>query len=350
MATLRGCAVGAGYFSHFHYDGWKRVPGAEIAALCDLDEAKAQAVAQRYGIPRVYTGFEQMLDAEKPDFADIVTPPPTHLELVRAAAERGIATVCQKPLAPSFAEAEAIVKICEEAGIRFAVHENWRFQPWYREIKKLIGAGAIGDLHSIYFRLRMGDGWGGDAYLARQPYFREYPRMLVYETGVHFIDAFRYLAGEVRRVYARMKKLNPVIRGEDRCVIHFEFESGAEALWDANRYNEPNFPNPRYTFGECLAEGTGGAIRLDGGANLTVQPLGLPEREHDYAREDRGFAGDCCFAFQRHFAERMLDGGPFETSGREYLKTLAVQEAVYQSAAEGRPVDIRPPRLDGGNP
>ncbi len=72
------------------------------------------------------------------------------------------------------------------------VHDNFRFQPWHREFRRLLDAGAIGRLHSISCRTRMGDGWQPDAYLARQPYFRTMPQLLIYETGVHFIDVYRY--------------------------------------------------------------------------------------------------------------------------------------------------------------
>jgi predicted dehydrogenase len=111
-------------------------------------------------------------------------------------------------------------------------------------------------------------------------------------------------------------------------------------IYDANRYNETPAKNPRYTFGEFLVEGNGGSLRLFTDSRLTVQPLGESEREIEYAREDRNFAGDCCYCTQRHFVDRMLDGKPFETAGEEYLKTLAVQEAVYASAASGAPVKI----------
>ena len=71
---------------------------------------------------------------------------------------------------------------------------------------------------------------GPDAYLARQPFFREYTRLLVYETGVHFIDTFRFLLGEVTGVYARLRRLNPVIRGEDAGQLLLEFANGATAI------------------------------------------------------------------------------------------------------------------------
>ena len=84
----------------------------------------------------------------------------------------------------------------------------------------------------------MGDGWGENAYIPRQPYFREYPRLLVFENGVHFIDTYRYLAGEISRVTAWHRRLNPVIKGEDCALVVFEFANGALGEWDANRYNE----------------------------------------------------------------------------------------------------------------
>jgi predicted dehydrogenase len=339
MSRLKGVAIGAGYFSRFQYEAWTRIPEVEITALSNRDVDKARPLMDAHGVPRHYTDYREMIETERPDFVDVITPPETHREMCRFAAERGAHVICQKPLAPTFEEAEAIVKEVRATGVRFMVHENWRFQPWHREIRRLLDGGAVGErLFSLAFRMRMGDGWGDDAYLARQPYFRDYPRLLVYETGVHFIDTYRYLGGRIDRVYARLRRLNPVIAGEDCGLLLFDFASGAVGLLDANRYNEPDFPNPRYTFGEFLVEGDQGSIRLHGDGRITVQPLGEAEREHEYPHEDRNFAGDCCHAIQRHFVDRMLDGGPFETSGEDYLQTLAVQEAVYESAATGVPV------------
>ena len=258
MSTFKAVAVGAGYFSHFQYEAWQRIPEVTVTAFCNRNTDRAKQITDKYGIARHYTDYREMLEKEKPDFVDIITPPPTHLEMCKAAADLGINVICQKPFAPTFKEARQIVDYANKAGIRFMVHENWRFQPWHREIRKLLDDGAVGDkIHSLYFRSRMGDGWGQDAYLDRQPYFRDYPQLLVYENGVHFIDTYRYLAGQIKRVYAVLKKLNPVIAGEDSGVIIFHFESGATGVWDANRYNESNYDNPRYTFGEFLVDGNG---------------------------------------------------------------------------------------------
>jgi predicted dehydrogenase len=339
MSKLKAVVVGAGYFSRFHYEAWTRIPEVDIVAACDLDASRVEVMCKEHDIPRSYTSFAEMLDTETPDFVDIVTPPATHLELCREAAQRKVHIICQKALAPDFETAQAIVEVTSNAGIRFMVHENFRFQPWHREIKKLLERGVIGGkLFNVLFRMRQGDGWGEDAYLDRQPYFREMEQLLVYETGIHFIDTFRYLAGEVSSVYAQLSRLNPVIAGEDAGIILFQFENGATGLWDANRYNESNHPNPRYTFGEFLVEGDQGSIRLYSDGRLTVQPLGKPETDHAYAHEDKGFAGDCVYAAQRHFIDQYLADAPFETGGDAYLKSLRVQEAIYESAKTHLPV------------
>lgn len=339
MKPLKSVAIGAGYFSQFHFDAWSRIEGVELVAVCDLDPSVAEAAAKKYGIAASYTNVIEMLDEIEPDFVDIITRPDSHLELVREAVARGIPIICQKALAPSFNEAQEIVGVAADAGVPMMVHENFRFQPWYREIKRLINEGAIGDkLHAVSFRCRTGDGWQEDAYLARQPYFREMPRLLIFETGVHFIDTFRYLAGEIEGVYATLAKHNSDIQGEDAATVMFEFASGASGLWDGNRFNEPVSQDARLTFGEALIEGNGGSIRLYGTGKLALQPLGEPEAEVEYSFENRNFAGDCVLATQQHFVDCLRNGATFETSGHEYLKTLGVVEAIYQSAEQRTPV------------
>ena len=341
MKKYKGVGIGAGYFSHYQYEAWNRIPEVEITAVCNLHQDKGVDIQLKYGVARHYTDYREMINQEKPYFIDVITPPETHLEMCKYAAKRGIHVICQKPLAPTMEEAKALVEIVNKSEIRFMVHENWRFQPWYREIKKMLDQGVIGEVHSVFFRKRMGDGWGENAYIPRQPYFRKYPRLLVYENGIHFIDTFRYLFGEVKEVYAKTRKLNPVIAGEDWAIIQFEFETGINVLWDANRYNEPNYENPRYTFGEMLIDGMGGSLRLYADGRITIQSLGHKEVDHSYSPSKEGFAGDCVYETQRHFIDVLMNNTSlFETSGDEYLKSLHVQETVYESALLKKPLKV----------
>lgn len=282
-----------------------------------------------------------MLDTKKPDFVDIITPPETHLEVVQLAAARGIAIICQKPVAPTWEECIAVVETARRAGVRLMIHENFQWQPWYREMRRQLDVGTLGELLSVSVRTRLGDGWQEDAYLARQPFFRTYPRLFVYETCVHFLDTFRFLGGEITSVYARLQKRNPAIEGEDAAQIVCGFTSGATAILDASRYNEADTADARYTFGLVRLDGSKGRLELDLEGNLTLKLLGQPSRRIDYPRTREGFAGDCVYAIQRHFVDRMLDGAPFENTGEDYLKSTALMEACYRSSASGQAVTPR---------
>ncbi|MEM9928324.1 MAG: Gfo/Idh/MocA family oxidoreductase [Bacteroidota bacterium] len=333
--------IGAGYFARFQVDAWQRLPGAKLVAICDQDEAKARMLAEKFGIPRVFTDVATM--CREVDFvvADIITPPASHLALVELVTKFGKHVICQKPLADTLAEAEAIHSTCVRAQKRFMVHENFRFQPWHRELKRQLQAGAIGDkIHTITQRMRMGDGWPEDAYLDRQPYFRTMPRLLLHETGIHYIDVLRYLVGEVTEVYAKLRTLNSNIAGEDCALVLLEFVNGAQGIIDGNRYNEANHPNPRYTFGTTVIEGNAGTLRLYLDGRLTLQRLGETEQDIPYHHEAKGFAGDCVFYLQQHFLEAFASGQPFETGGEDYLRSLAVLEAAYTSAETGLPTRL----------
>ena len=342
VRRLRGVCLGAGYFSRFQYEAWARIPEVEIVALANRSLDKAREAAALHRIPRAYAWADlaAMFDAEKPDFVDIITPPETHLEVVQLAAARGITIICQKPIAPTFAECEAVVATARAAGVRLMIHENFRWQPWYREMRRLLDAGTLGELFSINIRTRLGDGWQPDAYLARQPFFRTYPRLFCYETGVHFLDTFRYLGGEISSVYTRFQQRNPAIKGEDAAQIVCGFASGATAILDASRYNESDSTNPRYTFGLVRLDGRKGHVELDLEGTLTLKLLGQPTRVLDYPHTREGFAGDCVYAIQRHFVDCMASGAPFENTGEDYLKSTALMEACYRSQATGQVVAI----------
>ena len=107
---------------------------------------KAAKRAEEFSIPKVYRDAETMFAAEAIDALDVASPRQTHAGWVEAAAARGIDVLCQKPMTPTLAESEALVRRVEGKS-RLMVHENWRFRPWYRELKRWIVAGELGDVH-----------------------------------------------------------------------------------------------------------------------------------------------------------------------------------------------------------
>jgi D-apiose dehydrogenase len=332
--------VGAGYWAQFQVEGW-RDAGAPLVAIANRHVENAEALARRYGVPRCYGDIARMLDAERPTLVDVVLPPAAQEPAVRAAIERGIPTICQKPFGIDLKQAEAMTALAEAAGVPLVVHENFRFAPWFREMRRCIDAGFFGRLHSIAFRLRPGDGQGPAAYLDRQPYFQQMPEFLVRETAVHFIDTFRFLMGEVRAVTARLRRLNPVIAGEDAGVLLFEYDDERTGLFDGNRLNGHPAANLRRTMGEMWLEGERGVMRLDGEARLWWQPHQGVETPHAY--DDgaaRGAFGGASTALQAHVLAHLRQGARLENSARDYLTNLHVQAAVYHSHASGRRVPL----------
>ena len=334
VAQTRVAVIGAGYFGRFHYDGWSRMEDVALVGMCERDAERAQDVSANYGPLAVYADAMEMVEATRPDLIDITTPPGTHLELIRALAPHVKQIICQKPFCGGLEGGRAALQIAQHHGCRIAVHENFRFQPWYREAKRLMAAGVIGTPYQVTFRLRPGDGQGPSAYLDRQPYFQTMERFLVHETAIHWVDTFRYLMGEVSDVVARLTRLNPAIAGEDAGVVLLGFENGARGLIDGNRLVDHAAQNRRLTMGEMWIEGSGGCLRLDGDGRLWLRAFGEnAEIEQHFAWRDHLFGGDCVYLTNRAILGAWQRSEEAETEAAQYLRNQEIEEAIYESAA-----------------
>jgi predicted dehydrogenase len=329
---LKGATVGCGFFSRIQMESWKRVKGAKIVAVCDLDEAKARAFAADFG-SKPYTDVDQMLETEKPDFLDIATRPASHLPLVRKAAVAGIPALCQKPMADTWEEACRITRVARRANIRLMMNENWRWQAWYRRIKSLLEEDRIGEPFYYHIATRQRDGLGEQPY-PNQPYFKEMPRLFVIETIVHHIDTARFLFGDIEEVYCQTGKLNPVLRAEDFAILTLRHVGGVCGVIDGNRVTEPDEAGPAMEVARF--EGFDNKIHLRHSGEVR-----LGDESVLSADGGRGYRGDSCRATQQHFVDCLAENRQFETEAGDYLKrTVAVVEACYLSAAEDRVVKV----------
>ncbi len=338
---LRGVMIGAGFFAKQHANAWNRMESARITAVADLDRDKAESFATEYLIPEVYDDAAKMLEAERPDFVDIVTPLETHRDLVKLAAEHRAHVICQKPIATSWDECLALVEACSRAGVRLLVHENWRWQPWYREIKRLLDRHRFGEVFQIGFRLRSGDGRGPEPY-ANQPYLRVLDRLLVQDTLIHLLDTFRFLAGEIDWVFCLTRTVNERIRGEDSALIIARLAGNRQGLIDANRISGP-VPASK-AFGTFYLEGDTAAARINSDGDVWITDYGKEETRHSFVKPESGYRGDSVLAMQQHAVNCLLNGKKAESEASEYLLTTSAVFACYESAKTGcavRPIDLR---------
>ncbi|WP_421780238.1 Gfo/Idh/MocA family protein [Kiloniella litopenaei] len=339
--TLKVATVGTGYFSRFQYSAWARIPEVEIVAICNRTLEPAQELANRYQIKSIYHDFDKMLDEVAPDLVDIITPPITHQSYVRSCVDRGIPAICQKPFTPSLKEATDLVCLIKEKQAKIIIHENFRFQPWYLKIKELLAENILGELYQISYALRPGDGQGADAYMERQPYFQQMERLLVHETAVHLIDVFRFLFGEIKSIYADLRRLNPVIKGEDAGIIIFDFTNGTRGVFDGNRLSDHKANNRRLTMGELKIEGAKGTLFLNGDAELSFRRHGDNQDEKiNYSWNDCDFGGDCVYNLQRHVVDHLLYNKEIMNTASEYLLNVQVAEAAYRSNDLGKCLNL----------
>ncbi len=325
---LRGGIIGCGYFARHHLEAWRRIPDASIVAAADPQPDRAQAFA-----PRVYGSAKEMLEREKLDFVDIVARVDQHLPLVQLALQTRVAIICQKPLATDWATALDMVGRAEAAGVPFMVHENWRWQPWYRQAHEMIRRGDIGAPIAYGFRSRAGDGVGEAPY-PQQPYLRALERFLIDEALVHHIDVAQFLFGPIDTIYAQTGRRNTAVAGEDWAVLTLTHTGAVHGWIDGHRFLEPEPKGP--VAGDAVIEGEAGTI--------AIPSTGDVYRHNSLAWKNdvsAGYRGDSVRACQAHFIACIKDERPFETGGRAYLQTFAAVQAAYRSAAEGRRLSLK---------
>lgn len=337
---IRTVVAGLGYFSQFHITAWKAHPEATIVGVNDRDAQRAETVGTALDTP-FSEDLPGLVDRTCPDVVDIVAPPPAHAGLIRSVLGKVPMVICQKPFCRSVEEAGAIVQETTDAGTQVVIHENFRFQPWYRDLKEYLDQGAFGQIYSARFALRPGDGRGPDAYLDRQPAFQTMPRLLVHETAMHFIDLFRWLLGDIQSVYADLRRLNPAIAGEDAGTLLMQHAGGVQSLFDGNRLTDHVADNPRLTMGEFELTGEAGTITLDGAGVLRFREFGGTEwaaLPATHAVDGTSFGGGCVAALIGHVIDHLQTGRALENKAADYLPVMRACEAAYLSAAEGRKI------------
>ncbi len=204
-----------------HVELFGAAEGAEVAAVCDVDEAAAGAVAAGCGAAG-YGSYDAMLASETLDAVSLCTPPKLHAPMAERAAARGIHVLCEKPMAPSVGDCQRMIDACAAAGVTLMIALKKRFAPQYLRVVELMGAErplwacarfALGRVDKDWFWAE--DDGGGP----------------LLENSVHMVDILRHLMGDVVRVTAEggtlfMEHRAPVA---DAAAATLRFASGGVA-------------------------------------------------------------------------------------------------------------------------
>jgi predicted dehydrogenase len=339
MTELRFAILGTGYWARYQLAAWGELPGVRCVALYNRTRAKAANLAREFGVPAVFDDAEELMRRERPDFVDIITDVDTHRRFVELAAAHRISAICQKPLAPTLADARAMLAACQKAGVPLLVHENWRWQTPLRALKRILDSGVIGRV----FRARL---TYSNSYpvFEKQPFLKELEQFILADFGTHILDTTRMLFGEATSLFCRTSRVNPGIRGEDVATVMLAMASGATVTCEmsyASRVEHDRFPE---TF--ICVEGEQGAAEL--GADYWVRVTTASGTHAQrcpppfYAWADprcilHQSAGVACHA---NLLGALRGEQPAETTGADNLKTIELVFAAYESAASGASIKL----------
>ncbi len=343
--VLRGGLIGSGHISENHLRAWSQIEGVEIVALANRTKSKAEERAVEFGISleHVYSDHREMLKNEGLDFVDIVTAPDIHRRQVEESAAFGVNVFCQKPFAPTLEDAQTMIKSCDQAGILFAINDNWRWRSWYRDIKRFIQQGMVG--YPRYMRivrhnnlaLPLPDGSLPPVFI-NQSYLLTIEKLIVYEWGIQLIDVLRFLFGEVKNIYARMDRTSPICAGEDRAIMTLEVGS-VNCVIDISWASE-NGEKHASQLEQVTLEGDTGTIELlpDQGDILKISNKTGTYQQPAFSCTPEEANQASYTAAHRHFVECLRKGTLPETVARDNLKTLATTFAAYESARQNKVV------------
>jgi predicted dehydrogenase len=331
--------LGCGFWAQYQIAAWREVGGVTIVGVCDRDRDKAEATAQRFGVPQVFTDATELLEGTRPDCVDIISSPETHEALVLLAAERGVPVICQKPMAPDWAACERMVAACEAAGVPFFIHENFRWQVPIRRVKALLDSGEIGRpfRSRLYFNTNF-------PVFDNQPNLRDLEQFILADLGVHLLDVQRFLFGEVRSLRCLTQTALPAVRGEDVATILLETVGGMHGVVElsfASLVPDDAFPQTL-----LRVEGTEGSVALGKDYALTVttragtrtETLVLPA--YDWVNPDYAVAHTSMVPCNQNFYNALTQGTPAETTARDNLETLRLVYAAYESARSGKTIEF----------
>ncbi|MFI4996636.1 MAG: Gfo/Idh/MocA family protein [Hyphomicrobiales bacterium] len=327
-SPLKVALAGAGMISWYHLTAWRKLGArVELVAVCDPDAGKARHRAREFGIAKVYQDRDEMLSQVRIEALDVATPRETHAAWVEAAAARGIDVLCQKPLTPTLALAQDLLRRID-GKIRLMVHENWRFRPWYRELAGWIGRGELGDI--LLARMAMlnsgflPDAAGKRPAFIRQPFMQHERRLMIAEVLIHHLDVMRFLCGELRVVSARARRTLPDVAGETFASILLE-TAAAAPIEVTGTMAAAGYPHRAPDRLEILGKQAsaifeGNELRLAGPAPRQI----AYDNDQGYQASFDGVIA--------HFVECLESGSPFETDPADNLETLRLVEHAYWAA------------------
>ncbi|HEY5563177.1 MAG TPA: Gfo/Idh/MocA family oxidoreductase [Clostridiaceae bacterium] len=335
--------IGSGNISHYHLHGYKILPNVEVAAICDINEERAKAVAKEFCIPKVYTDYNKMVKEENLDGISVCTWNSVHSPAAKAALNAGINVLCEKPLAMNAEEAKEMVKVAKANKRLLMVGFVRRFGENAKALKEMIDNGDLGEIYYVKTgctrRIGNPGGWFSDKK-------RSGGGPLV-DLGVHMIDLLRYLMGKPKTVSVLGSTFNKLgnrsnVKGvnfykasdysdyndvEDAAIATIKFDNGVvgniETSWTQHIKEDVLYLEVYGSRGGATMEPKFQVLGEKNNYMTDMTPLidpALSDFQNNFDRETA------------HFVDCIANGTECLNPGEDGVELMKILDAIYKSA------------------
>jgi predicted dehydrogenase len=327
------CMGAGGIVENAHLPAYQQ-RGIPVLGLFDLDAARAQALATRFGISTVFPSLAAAAGAAEGVVFDVAVPA-RHVPEVISALPHGAAVLIQKPMGETLDEARRIRAICRERGLRAALNFQLRFSPNMLALADAIDRGRLGEVVDIEVRVNTYTPW------QLWPFLKALPRHEILYHSIHYLDLLRSLLGEPRSVYAKVAR-DPSLPdyADTRSAVILDYGSARRVLVSVFHGHDNG---ARHAASQIKVEGTLGVAVATMGVNLDY-PAGAPDTLEIAARGQpfqtvalRGSWFPTAFEGPMSNLQRFARGedAALVSSVDDAFRTMALVEACYQSSEQG---------------
>ena len=363
--------VGQGLVGPSHFKGYASHPNAEVVAVCDISQDRAESFAKEHGITEVYTSYDDMLNKADINTVDIATPTHLHIPMTRQAAEAGKHIHCEKPFCRSIAEGQIAVDAVEKSGVKLVVGETYVFNTSHVKARELIEAGEIGN--PLQIRQRHGP-WVRRQTEGKKPrriggkVWRRDPELSgggnytwMFGHGVHFFAAAEYFMQDQKIAQIHSVVGTHTTDGEQKSEIPlmtWTYENtDCQGVWMRAEHATNKF-DPVHGFSTQII-GEKGMIEVlgEGGHNLIwegkqqhlilhregkeTQCFRFDEGGDDVWESDISYYGQGHINQVHHLINSIIEDKDSDYSGEQGIHAVRCTLAAIRSADEGRPVPLK---------
>lgn len=340
---LKFALVGCGRIAKRHSEllGLKQIGGAQLVAVCDIVEEKAKKIGEQFGVP-YFTEMNEMLENAEIDVVTVLTESGYHAKHVIEVAKYKKHIVVEKPMALTLDDADAMIKACDEAGVKLFVVKQNRFNVPVLKTREALEIGRFGKLVLGTVRVR----WcRPQAYYDQDPWRGTWALDggVLTNQASHHVDLLEWMMGEVESVQAMSTTALANIEAEDTAIVNLRFRNGALGIIEAT-----TAVRPKDLEGSLSILGESGTVEIGGFAvnqmkvwNFSDTQEGDEDVMEKYSVNPPNVYGFGHQAYYEHVVDSIINNKKHLVDGLQGRKSLELINAIYESIETKKEVFLR---------